>query len=1482
MPSPDSPHLESSHLPPTPHHSPSQSPIKIKIMPVVTRNAAKSDSVGPSGSEYNASEPSSAAPDLRHDDSSAEEPEVYTRSQRGRRVKQVVYEESEYEEEDEIDGLSKPNANQLFDDGVKVRRLRVREVVEGDEGNPQPSHRLRRTRNLQGFITDDEDEKIDDTTGYSLRSRSRSKAAPPKKNGSVPPTKQTRENRYKARLQRRERKDEDDQYIAHSDPSSADADGSVDLNEDAMGTSDLEVTHEPEPEPETEVDEDNDGKPYSLRQRQKINYAIPPPLEEMPRPQPKPTINRNGGRGGPGKGRRGPGWSATGAELGRWMGMGGDDSDSDHPTRTPRKQPFGMDPFGAGVPAGGMLPGDLAAGTPSNLGRMGEGALADADPLGVNQNVTFGEVGGLDEHIHSLKEMTLLPLLYPEVFQRFGVTPPRGVLFHGPPGTGKTLLARALAASCRSNGRSISFFMRKGADCLSKWVGEAERQLRLLFEEAKNSQPSIIFFDEIDGLAPVRSSKQDQIHASIVSTLLALMDGMDGRGQVVVIGATNRPDAVDPALRRPGRFDREFYFPLPGLDAREKILSIMTKGWMGWNRDDGDEQTKERLTGLAKLTKGYGGADLRALCTEAALNAVQRRYPQIYKSNERLLLNAETINVQLRDFMISIKKLVPSSARSSSSAASPLPQQFVPLLGDTLEKVKSAIDKVLPLEKKLSALEEAEFEDEGGEDGALDREMFSQSMQTLRVYRPRILIHGSGGMGQNYVGAAALHHLEGYHVQTLELGTLLGDSTRSTEAAIVQLFVEAKRHQPSIIYIPSLLSWCAAISETSRSTVRAMLDTLSPTEPVLLLALIDGKFSHLPHDVKQWFGHMRENRVLIAQPTEAQREEFFLPLVNDIRRPPNQFPDGVKRRKRVLEELAVAPPLEPRKPSPAELALQIENDQKTITLLKYRLGPILTELKRKFKRFTKRASEEYSFDFSEPRGQVEAPAPVEATTIPVPDVEVPPQVNGIIEVVDQEQAQVQVAINPMDVDLPPPSLPPPPPPAPRLYDVDLEKMHVDMYRGRYLTPEDFLEDIVKIVRNTEIRAYEDMDRMYKAKAMLTAAEVSIQDFDPVLRSECERMAGRERQRREEHRRNRAKVKEREREKEREENVNRRSTRSSGQVLDISITDPVKLERRLKRQRGGSAGSSQHDEEDGAGVNGDMGERESKRSRLSAEEDEERDPLDIISQNTPVHARTVHFAPSTEGVDPNLSRPAQDLLGDGAAAMEIIAEQNFGVQGTPRSRGGFDPALLNPLPPMTDVFSAAKTSGTASPASNQSATTSSTTQNPDILMSHSTPSKDFNFTTTAPTPTMNVDENPFLAPPNPAQLQVRTPSPRPRTPVPIRRTRTPEAISVRASPQSPPAPQPMVVERTPTPPLPDFHVDEVLITELHRQLKMNTASLNVEQLEQLRATCLGNVWRHRTEWDRDNLVRELMDLVKEFVEEVGEFEELEGQDTFAVS
>ncbi|KAI7075105.1 AAA-domain-containing protein, partial [Hortaea werneckii] len=269
--------------------------------------------------------------------------------------------------------------------------------------------------------------------------------------------------------------------------------------------------------------------------------------------------------------------------------------------------------------------------------------------------------------------MVALPLLYPEVFQRFHVTPPRGVLFHGPPGTGKTLLARALASSVSSHGKKVTFYMRKGADALSKWVGEAEKQLRLLFEEARKNQPSIIFFDEIDGLAPVRSSKQEQIHASIVATLLALMDGMDGRGQVIVIGATNRPDSVDPALRRPGRFDREFYFPLPGQQSRRAIIDIHTKGW----DPPLQPQFKDQL---AEITRGYGGADLRALCTEAALNAVQGTYPQIYASDKKLIIDPSKIKVLAKDFMISVNKIVPSSERSAATGAAPLKKDIEPLL----------------------------------------------------------------------------------------------------------------------------------------------------------------------------------------------------------------------------------------------------------------------------------------------------------------------------------------------------------------------------------------------------------------------------------------------------------------------------------------------------------------------------------------------------------------------------------------------------------------------------------------------------------------------------------------------------------------------------------------------------------------------------------------------------------------------------------
>lgn len=537
----------------------------------------------------------------------------------------------------------------------------------------------------------------------------------------------------------------------------------------------------------------------SGRQRKKVDYSIKPmeqiyaqdeDAEEAAR---TPTRGAKGGRGGASQtwqrnlyttfGPFGGGGGPAPVIGGPWGtgATGGVDSDSSDEETMQRPSGVGgnvgMTPTSAFPP--GLLPSlgqtnptdptGAVAGTP-NVGKIkSQKALADADPLGVDQNVDFSKIGGLEGHIDQLKEMVQMPLLYPELFLKFHVTPPRGVLFHGPPGTGKTLLARALAASVGSGGRKITFYMRKGADALSKWVGEAERQLRLLFEEARKTQPSIIFFDEIDGLAPVRSSKQEQIHASIVSTLLALMDGMDGRGQVIVIGATNRPDNIDPALRRPGRFDREFYFPLPDVEARKSILNIHTQDW---GIDDAFKNS------LAHITKGYGGADLRALCTEAALNAIQRTYPQIYSSNDKLIVDPDKIKITAKDFMLSVKKMIPSSERSTSSGAAPLPKAVEPLLRDQLKDIEGILDSLIPIKKKTTALQEAMYEQYDDEDQGFGRETLQQEFEKSRVFRPRLLIDGEAGMGQSYLGGAILNHFEGLHVQSFDLPTIYSDSAR--------------------------------------------------------------------------------------------------------------------------------------------------------------------------------------------------------------------------------------------------------------------------------------------------------------------------------------------------------------------------------------------------------------------------------------------------------------------------------------------------------------------------------------------------------------------------------------------------------------------------------------------------------------------------------------------------------------------------------
>ncbi|KAF9358683.1 hypothetical protein BGX26_001182 [Mortierella sp. AD094] len=580
------------------------------------------------------------------------------------------------------------------------------------------------------------------------------------------------------------------------------------------------------------------------------------------------------------------------------------------------------------------------------------GQLADTDPLAVSNSVDFDKVGGLDHHIKSLKEMVILPLLYPEVYSHFQMMPPRGVLFHGPPGTGKTLLARALASSCSTETQKVAFFMRKGADCLSKWVGEAERQLRLLFEEAKAWQPSIIFFDEIDGLCPVRSSKQEQIHASIVSTMLALMDGLDGRGQVIVIGATNRIDAIDPALRRPGRFDREFYFPLPNEAARRAIIDINTCGWV----PPLDEGFKNEL---ARMTTRYCGADIKALCTEAALRAIRRRYPQIYESNEKLQIDASTIIVEEVDMLKSAKSLTPASYRVTGATASPLPENVKPLLKDHFDTICRTVDTLFSGTSKRSS----KGNDNEDNDVAFQA-MGYRSFEKLKTFRPRMIVTGERGMGQRYIGPALLHYLEGCMVQQFDLAALMSESSRTPEAACVQYFIEVKRHAPSVIYIPHIDVWWSVVSDAVKATFSNLLEDLSPDDGILLLATSEVPMSNLPITVKRWFLSSAKGRIELSEPDAMKREHFFKPLIDDLVRPPSEF----KVQPALLkppEQLKKAPPPQPRVPTAEEKKLLMEHDQYVLRELRITLRTIVDELykERKFKPFFRPVESEELVDY---------------------------------------------------------------------------------------------------------------------------------------------------------------------------------------------------------------------------------------------------------------------------------------------------------------------------------------------------------------------------------------------------------------------------------------------------------------------------------------------------------------------------------------
>ncbi|CAG8955209.1 hypothetical protein HYFRA_00007225 [Hymenoscyphus fraxineus] len=789
------------------------------------------------------------------------------------------------------------------------------------------------------------------------------------------------------------------------------------------------------------------------------------------------TYGPFGGGGGPPPVIGGP-WG-TGA-------AGGADSDSSDEENMARPTNVGgnvgMTPTSA-MP--GLLPGlaqtnpepaAALSGTPANLGKVkSQKALADADPLGVDQNVDFSKIGGLDGHIDQLKEMVQMPLLYPELFMKFHVTPPRGVLFHGPPGTGKTLLARALAATVGSGGRKITFYMRKGADALSKWVGEAERQLRLLFEEARKTQPSIIFFDEIDGLAPVRSSKQEQIHASIVSTLLALMDGMDGRGQVIVIGATNRPDNIDPALRRPGRFDREFYFPLPDVAARKSIININTKDW---GIDDSFKDS------LAHVTKGYGGADLRALCTEAALNAIQRTYPQIYQCNDKLIVDPDKIKITAKDFMLSVKKIIPSSERSTSSGAAPLPKRVEPLLRDRLSLIENALDDLIPIKKKTTALQEAMFEQYDDADLGFGRETMQQEFENSRVFRPRLLICGEPGMGQGYLGGAILNHFEGLHVQSFDLPTIFSDSARSPETALVQLFAEVKRHKPSVIYIPGVETWYQTLSDSQMDIFLSLLRSIPPTDPVLVLGITENRAEDVdPRVLTNLFGFSSKNRIEIQRPSQEQREAFFSTIIEYVKKTPQEFPEPLNRKKRKLEVLEVAPLPPPKPPTKEELKAQKKKDHQLLNILKVQIQPIMDQIQKKYRKFRTPAIQQsqiqYLIDEQDPnfvRPDIPQFRPYELDT----------DKNGINGLRETASGKF-------------------------FYNLETTTIEERLSNGFYARPKDFLQDIKSLAKDA--KHMDDRDRLLKANELVSNVEVDIMGVEAMPQfADCENVYQRQLQR----------------------------------------------------------------------------------------------------------------------------------------------------------------------------------------------------------------------------------------------------------------------------------------------------------------------------------------------------------------------------------
>jgi transitional endoplasmic reticulum ATPase len=424
--------------------------------------------------------------------------------------------------------------------------------------------------------------------------------------------------------------------------------------------------------------------------------------------------------------------------------------------------------------------------------------------LDAASHVSYENVGGLEAELKMVREMVELPLRYAEAFERLGIDAPKGVLLCGPPGTGKTLIARAVASETK-----LHFVRINGPEIIHKFYGESEARLREIFEDATRHAPSVVFIDEIDGIAPKREEVLGDVEKRVVAQLLALMDGMVSRGHVIVIGATNIPDMIDPALRRPGRFDREINLPVPNADGRLHILRIHSRSMPLHANVD--------LERLSQITHGFVGADLEALCKEAGMVAL-RRYLSLEgeDSLESVLARAEQLHVHMQDFLNALREIEPTATREFYTERSTVKWDHVGGLNPIKQSLLSAIE----WPGKYPDLFEAG-----------------------RLFPPRgILFSGRSGTGKTLM-AKALAGETGINFISISGPILFSKWLGESEKALHQIFKKAKQSAPSIVFFDEIdaLVPARSVSGNDGATERVVsqffneLDSLKDHSQVIVL-----------------------------------------------------------------------------------------------------------------------------------------------------------------------------------------------------------------------------------------------------------------------------------------------------------------------------------------------------------------------------------------------------------------------------------------------------------------------------------------------------------------------------------------------------------------------------------------------------------------------------------------------------------------------